>query len=62
MCLGYAEMKARMKGGPQMKTKVGVADAEGNRVAPADLGLPAAIPEEVRHVVTSPRLTEARPS
>lgn len=30
----------------------GFADAEGNKVAPADLGLPAGIPDEVRHVLT----------
>ena len=30
----------------------GFADAEGNTVAPSDLGLPPAIPAEVPHVVT----------
>jgi uncharacterized protein YndB with AHSA1/START domain len=30
----------------------GFADANGNLVAPAELGLPLGIPEEVRHVVT----------
>lgn len=30
----------------------GFADKDGNRVSPADLGLPPGIPEEVRHVVT----------
>jgi uncharacterized protein YndB with AHSA1/START domain len=30
----------------------GFADEHGNRVAPAELGLPPGIPEDVRHVVT----------
>ena len=30
----------------------GFADEDGNRVAPAQLGLPPAIPEEVRHEVS----------
>ena len=30
----------------------GFADAEGNNKAPAELGLPSGIPNEVRHVVT----------
>jgi uncharacterized protein YndB with AHSA1/START domain len=30
----------------------GFADADGNEVSPSDLGLPPAIPEAVRHVVT----------
>ena len=30
----------------------GFSDAEGNRVAPTELGLPPGIPEEVRHVVS----------
>jgi uncharacterized protein YndB with AHSA1/START domain len=30
----------------------GFADAEGNKVAPVELGLPPSIPDEVRHVVT----------
>jgi uncharacterized protein YndB with AHSA1/START domain len=30
----------------------GFVDAEGNKVAPAELGLPSTIPDEVRHVVT----------
>ena len=30
----------------------GFADEDGNRVAPAELGLPPGIPDEVRHVVS----------
>jgi uncharacterized protein YndB with AHSA1/START domain len=38
----------------------GFADAEGNHKAPAELGLPSGIPNEVRHVVTP--LRSATPS
>jgi uncharacterized protein YndB with AHSA1/START domain len=37
----------------------GFADADGNRVAPAALGLPPTIPEEVRHVVTFTAIDES---
>lgn len=37
----------------------GFADAEGNPVSPAELGLPPTIPDEVRHVVTFSEIDEA---
>lgn len=37
----------------------GFADKDGNRVAPAELGLPPGIPEEVRHVVTLSAVDES---
>ena len=36
------------------------ADSDGNPVAPADLGMPPAIPEQVRHVLVSRRSTAPR--
>jgi hypothetical protein len=37
----------------------GFADKEGNKVSPAQLGLPPAIPEEVRHEVTITAIDDA---
>jgi uncharacterized protein YndB with AHSA1/START domain len=37
----------------------GFADADGNRLAPTEVGLPAGIPEEVPHVVTLSAIDDA---
>ena len=37
----------------------GFADRDGNRLTPADVGLPPAIPEEVRHVLTFTAVDDA---